>query len=187
MSKLLINAPSGEQEIIVVGEGGGYFDLSRVLWDERVDGPMPAVTLGGMVRNGATLVVDQALLESSNAAILAEAKSAMWEKIKAERDRRKAAGVQVGAHWFHSDDPSRIQQIGLVMMGANLPANLQWKTMSGAFVTMTQALAGQIFQAVAAKDQAIFAKAEQHKAAMEAAANPLDYNHLTGWPAVYGE
>ena len=60
--KLLVNAPSGNQEIIEVGPGGGYFDASRVLWDERTDGPMPAITPGGLVRSGNQMVVDPALV-----------------------------------------------------------------------------------------------------------------------------
>lgn len=111
----------------------------------------------------------------------------VWEHIKAERDRRKAGGVKVDAKWFHSDDASRIQQMGLVMMGASIPANLQWKTMDGSFVTMTQTLASQVFQAVAASDQAIFTVAETHRAAMEANADPASYDYSTGWPKIYGE
>lgn len=111
----------------------------------------------------------------------------MWQFIKAERDRRKAGGVKVGAKWFHSDDGSRIQQMGLVMMGASIPANLQWKTMDGSFITMTQALASQVFQAVAASDQAIFTAAETHRATMEASADPASYDYSGGWPKIYGE
>jgi len=59
MNKLLVNAPTGRQEIIVIGPGGSYFDPHRVLWDERFDGPMPEVTLGGMLRLGGYMVVDQ--------------------------------------------------------------------------------------------------------------------------------
>ena len=44
---------------------------------------------------------------------LDDARQQAWERIKTERDRRKYAGVQVGEHWFHSDDPSRIQQMTL--------------------------------------------------------------------------
>lgn len=66
--KLLVNTPAGTQEIIEVGEGGGYFDLDRVLWDERGDGPLPTVTLGGMKRVGKSLVVDQPMLNAHNAA-----------------------------------------------------------------------------------------------------------------------
>lgn len=65
MNKLLVNTVAGTQEIIFVGEGGGYFDPSRVLWDERVDGAMPDVTLGGMVRVGNALQIDNALLSAS--------------------------------------------------------------------------------------------------------------------------
>lgn len=63
MNKLLVNAPSGAQELIEVGEGGGYFDTSRVLWDEREDGPLPAITLGGMVRSGSALTFSQARMD----------------------------------------------------------------------------------------------------------------------------
>ena len=112
----------------------------------------------------------------------------VWGLIKAKRDQRKSeGGVKVGTKWFHSDDASRIQQIGLVMMGASIPANTQWKTMDGSFVTMTQTLAGQIFQASAANDMAIFAAAETHKAAMEASADPASYDFSQGWPKAFGE
>jgi hypothetical protein len=80
--KILVNNPQGQQEIIEVLEGGMYFDAGRVLWDELIDGPMPEVTLGGMVRDGACLVFDQAKFdetanlpiskEQHNAAIIAQ-------------------------------------------------------------------------------------------------------------------
>lgn len=111
----------------------------------------------------------------------------VWDAIKAERDRRKAGGVKVGAKWFHSDDASRIQQMALVMMGASIPAGLQWKTMDGSFITMTQAVAGNVFAAAAASDQAIFSVAEGHRVAMEAIADPESYDYSTGWPKIYGE
>lgn len=116
-----------------------------------------------------------------------QAAAHVWNAIKAERDRRKAGGVKVGAKWFHSDDGSRIQQMGLVMMGASIPANLQWKTIDGTFITMTQTLASQVFQAVAASDRAIFAVAETHRATMEASADPASYDYSGGWPKIYGE
>jgi hypothetical protein len=111
----------------------------------------------------------------------------VWDAIKAERDRRKTGGVKIGAKWFHSDDGSRIQQMGLVMMGAGLPAGLQWKTMDGTFITMTPALAQQVFTGQAASDQTIFAVAEGHRVAMEASADPATYEYSTGWPKIFGE
>lgn len=116
---------------------------------------------------------------------LAQARA--WLNIQAERDRRKSGGIKVGANWFHSDDPSRIQQLGLVMMGANLPAGIMWKTLGGSFVLMTPLLAQQIFMISASSDQAIFTKAEYHKAMMLQAPIPSQYNYLTGWPLTYGE
>lgn len=117
---------------------------------------------------------------------LAKAKDQKWEAIKSERDRRKYLGVKVGAHWFHSDDPSRIQQLALVLMGNSIPAGLMWKTLTltppPVFVEMTPALAQGIFQATAASDAAIFAAAEAHRIAMEASANPAAYDITTGWP-----
>lgn len=118
---------------------------------------------------------------------LAERQATAWEHIKAERDRRKVLGVKVGAHWFHSDDSSRIQQLALMMMGAGIPPGLQWKTLTTTpppvFVTMTQALATGIFQATAASDAAIFAACEVHRLAMEASTTPASYNFSAGWPA----
>ena len=109
-----------------------------------------------------------------------------WERIKAERDRRRYLGVKVGAHWFHSDDPSRIQQLALAMMGAAIPAGLQWKTLtttpSPVFVEMTPALAQGIFQSTAASDAAVFAAAEAHRIAMEASDTPESYDFSGGWP-----
>jgi hypothetical protein len=70
--KLLVNTPTGEQQVIEVGEGGGYFNESLIIWDERTDGPLPAITLGGMVRNGTSLAFNQAQKDSHDAAISAQ-------------------------------------------------------------------------------------------------------------------
>lgn len=107
-----------------------------------------------------------------------------WEQIKQHRETLKSSGVKVGTKWFHSDPGSRIQQLGLVLMGANVPA-VQWKTMDGTFVTMTPTLAGQIFQATAASDMAVFVAAELHLANLKASADPSNYDWLSGWPATY--
>lgn len=56
MPKLLINQPSGKQEVTEIAESGEYFDMSRVVWDERTDGALPEITIGKMQRNGGQLV-----------------------------------------------------------------------------------------------------------------------------------
>lgn len=108
--------------------------------------------------------------------------------IKAERDRRtQSGGYKVGANWFHSDTFSRTQQMGLVMLGAALPAGIEWKTLDGTKVKMTQALAQQIFAAAAASDIAVFAAAELHIAAVLSSPAPSTYDFSGGWPPVFGE
>jgi hypothetical protein len=117
-----------------------------------------------------------------------EVRIACWEAIKVARDvRTTGGGYKVGEHWFHSDTFSRTQQMGLVMLGASLPAGVEWKTMNGTKVVMTPALAQQIFAAAAASDIAIFAAAESHRAAMLASADPATYDYSGGWPPVFGE
>lgn len=119
------------------------------------------------------------------AADKAQRVAALARDIKAERDRRtNEGGYQAGGKWFHSDTISRTQQIGLILMGQNLPANIQWKTMDGSFVTMTPALAQEIFQAAASQDTSTFAVAQQ--AIAQATANPGAF-HMAAipWPAIY--
>lgn len=109
-----------------------------------------------------------------------------WELIKAERDRRTQNGGYLAAgHWYNSDTFSRTQQIALVMLGANMPSGVLWKTLDNGFVEMTPTLAGQIFAAAVASDVAIFAASEAHKAAMEASDNPANYDFTGGWPESY--
>jgi hypothetical protein len=92
--KLLVNAPSGAQEIIEIRTGGAYFDLSRVLWDTRIDGPLPAIQLGGMVRVGSTLQVDAGLLAAYQTA--QQAKDAEAARI-AEYDQTLRADSVIAA------------------------------------------------------------------------------------------
>lgn len=130
------------------------------------------------------VVIDKADLDTK---IDAEWRLAVWRLIQAERDRRKYGGVQLNGYWFHSDDASRIQHIGLRLLGSSMPTGVMWKTMSGAFVEMTPTLAMQIFTTIADNDINIFAIAEQYKAQMMAAEDPESIVFSTGWPAIYGE
>jgi hypothetical protein len=117
---------------------------------------------------------------------LAERQATMWESIKTERDHRiQNGGYKVGSDWFHSDTFSRTQQIGLVMLGANLPVNLQWKTMGGYFITMTPTLAQQVFTAAATQDITTFGAAVVHQQNMLSLSTPEDYDFSIGWPAIF--
>lgn len=119
--------------------------------------------------------------------MLSTLQDTMWGKIKSERDRRMNHSVYAGGYWFNSDSNSRIQQLALVMFGANMPPGISWKTMPNTFVTMTPTLASQIFQATAVSDTVIFAIAEQKKSAMLLLNDPTVFDWQTGWPLIFGE
>lgn len=113
-------------------------------------------------------------------------KARVWEEIKKYRDNLvENGGFKVGAHWYHSNLLSRTQYISLVMMGASIPAGTVWKTLDNGYIPMTQTLAGQIFTAGAAQDAALFAKAAEHKTALDASSDPANYDYTTGWPETY--
>lgn len=57
MPRLLVNQPSGKQEIVDIDETGSYFDPARVLWDTRIDGALPEnIELGKVQRSGDELI-----------------------------------------------------------------------------------------------------------------------------------
>ena len=119
---------------------------------------------------------------------LDECRLAIWAEIKKIRDDRlEYGGFKVGTDWFHSDVYAQSNYTDLLMMGANIPANLMWKTMSGSFVLMNQSLAQQILAAKSTQKSVTFTKAEQHRAAVNASSDPLNYDYTTDWPLIYGE
>lgn len=136
---------------------------------------------------------------SMQAPTVDQIKSSMWEQIKRKRDTIKNGGVKVGTYWFHSDADSRIQHLGLKDKARDLLAaggamtddltilgqQVRWKTMDGSFVTITAQLAFDIVAAVGDLDARLFAVAEQHRAAMEAAADPASYDFSVGWPETF--
>jgi len=99
----------------------------------------------------------------------------------------QGGGFKVGSVWFHSDTKSRSQQLGLALSGETLTQGLRWKTLDGSFIDMTPTLASEIVTAFSASDQAIFAAAEQHKAALEKSEEPENYDYSTGWPEMFQE
>jgi hypothetical protein len=121
-------------------------------------------------------------------AILAEAKQRQWKAVQGRRDFLKANGVKVGNYWFHGDDSSRIQQLGLVLFGANMPQGIMWKAMDNSFVLMTPTLAMQIFTGHAQHDTIVFSIAEQKRSAVNALTTLEEvaaFDHDTGWPATF--
>ena len=141
-------------------------------------------SVGGI---GWTLVAGKLIAPPAPQMSRADSTASQWAAIKAKRDSLSdTGGYLVGTKWFHSDAKSKTQQLGLVIMGAGVPADLNWKTMDGSFIQMTPALAGQVFAAAVAQDLALFAAGEAHRAAMEAAADPSVYDFSGDWPVAFG-
>jgi hypothetical protein len=112
----------------------------------------------------------------------AEQQAEMWERIKTRRHEATRAGVFVPSigKWFHNDDSAR-QQYTFLRTLPKLPEKLIWKTIDNSFVEMTQALLDELSLKLIADEQADFANAERHRAAMLKADNPLDYDYSAGW------
>jgi hypothetical protein len=108
--------------------------------------------------------------------------------IKVERDRiRFEGGVNVGHHWYKSDQTATSEYTALALIGATMSPDAvirpNWRTMDGAAVDMTPALVTQILAAGFTQLAAIDDAAQVHIAAVSASTNPTDYDYSTGWPA----
>ena len=172
---------AAEHEALVVGQCTGQIvmpgkDGKPVLAEPA---PCPSSTWDG----------EQWHIDPECAARLkAEQQDEMWERIKAKRADNLRHGVYVksAGKWFHTDDNSRTQYIALAVM-PRLPEKLVWKTMDNSFVNMTKALLGELMEQMLIDEQADFANAERHKAAMLQAENPLKYDYSDGWTANFDE
>jgi hypothetical protein len=138
--------------------------------------------------DGATALTDEQFKNrtgQSDKSTLDEKRKFVWENIKAKRDKVELSGVKINIDgvdkWIHSTTASRIQHLGLTMLGDNIPNGLQWKTMDGSFITMTKEIANQIFSAITAMDIAVFLNAEAHKAELFSSEDPYNYDYSTGW------
>lgn len=122
------------------------------------------------------------------ARLKAEQQDEMWERIKAKRYDNLRHGVFVKSvgKWFYTNDESRTQYILLRTM-KTLPQDLRWKTMENDFVLMTRELLDEMTTQMVLDEQADFANAERHKAAMLKAEHPLEYDYSDGWTANFDE
>lgn len=118
--------------------------------------------------------------------IKAEQQAQIWELIKQKRHDNLRGGcfVESVGKWFHTNDESRQQYIFMRTLD-QLPHNIQWKTMDNSFVHLTKTLLDELSMQMLLDEQADFANAERHKALMEQADNPLDYDFSTGWTEIY--
>ena len=123
------------------------------------------------------------------ARLKAEQQDEMRERIKAKRYDNLRHGVYIKSvgKWFQTDDATRLQYLALALEsvtgGFKKPIN--WKTMDNSFLQLTPDLLREIMQTMHDNEQADFANAEKHKAAMLKAENPLEYDYSGDWTANY--
>ena len=172
---------AAEHEALVVGQCTGQIvmpgkDGKPVLADPA---PCPSSTWDG----------EKWHIDPECAAKLkAEQQAEVWERIKAKRYDNLRHGVFVKSvgKWFYTNDESRTQYI-LLRTTKTLPPDLKWKTMENDFVLMTRELLDEMTTQMVVDEQADFANAERHKAAMLQAENPLKYDYSDGWTANFDE
>lgn len=190
----------------VAVDGRGFSNLSfsapasvhAMVWKDTVGDAQILDAAGAIVANQPVETLDDyqsalAAWEVARAAAdtpvaplsLAERRALVWERVKVAREQRRQAGVLAAGHWFHSNDTSRIQQIGLVLMGASIPVGQTWRTMDNGEVPLTQTLAAQIFQAVATSDAAHLQAAKNLRALVDASPEPESVDITAGWPEIY--
>ena len=149
-----------------------------VPWKERLIEINPILVEGIWYKNYEVSQVPEADLQMDRDQLI--------DRVKYLRDRRaELGGFFVNGSWYHSDNASRLKQIGLVIMGQNMPNNLMWKRMDGSFVQMTPELAMAIFTTAAQSEFVLFAYAEQLISEIRNSDNPYNIDLASGWPATY--
>ena len=130
------------------------------------------------------------VLDAETAAALKQAQQEeMWTRIKAKREEQRYGGAYIPAlkKWLQSDEPSRTQYLQLQLLEAKglFKQPVRWKTMDNSFIGLDAAAVTAIALQIMDNEQADFANAERHRAAMLKADNPLDYDYSGGWTANY--
>lgn len=168
-----------------VGEGAA-FPLTEILTQVQIDAlaelDVRAATIATRDATITTLTAErdaaQARIAELEAQLALSQADDLSAAIRAERDRRILSGVHVGDHWYHSDMQMQIQVLGLVIMGANLPAGTMLKTLDDGPQPATPQLVQALFVATGQQMAALHAIAD---AAIDAG-TPLD---AIPWPPIY--
>lgn len=175
MFKVLVNAPSGKQEIIEIDESGGYFDAARVLWDERSDGVMPATfTLGKMQRVGNNLTE----LSDYLPAYIDEAKEIKRLELRAAYENAITSPIEHNViTWTAGKEDQSL--LATVLAVGSVPPGMYWRDLTGTAHPMTfadlQALAGTILARALIADSSL-----QSKLQVVASVNTLaEVNQIT--------
>ena len=130
------------------------------------------------------------VLDAETAAALKQAQQEeVWTRIKAKREMQRYGGAYIPSlkKWMQTDEPSRTQYLQLQLLEAKglFKQPVRWKTMDNSFIGLDAAAVTAIALQIMDNEQADFANAERHRAAMLKADNPLDYDYSDGWTEIY--
>lgn len=175
MIRLLVNAPTGKQEIIFIDESGSYFDPARVLWDERVDGALPAVTLGKMQRTGNQLAELNDYLPS----YISAAKEAKEQELTMAYETAVTAPITHNSIVWAAGRDDQSLLVSCLVAGS-VPPGMYWRDVNKTPHEMTyaslQALAGAMITRGFAADENL-----QDKLAAVDAASTIDAVNSIIW------
>ena len=107
-----------------------------------------------------------------------------WEGIKAKRLQAVTSGVYVQSvdKHFHTDEVSATTYSTIAgMIALNNYEPVMWKAMDNSWLSLTEDIVKELQTAMSAKTNANYAVAEQHKAAMLQADDPLSYDYSGNW------
>lgn len=120
MAKILVNAPTGKQEVITIHETGSYFDLDRVLWDTRKDGPLPVYSdemLGGLIREGIALKFSHARKREYDAQFKGEEEKKRVEDLRLMTAQSWLEKIDLDRAWSLQEIESSVKNLIRVMRG----------------------------------------------------------------------
>lgn len=125
--------------------------------------------------------------------------------VDAELSRRWRSGFPIiidgVTKWFHSDEFSLAQHLGLkdnardlLAAGGAVTDNITidgqpvvWSTMDGSQVSITIQVAFNLVTAAGKRQVLIFAASEAHRVAIASSQDPASYDALSGWPSMFGD
>jgi len=120
---------------------------------------------------------------------LSQVKKMLSDNVKVKRDDLWVrGGFEVNGKWYASDAQSKTQYLFYTSLGSSIPANTQWKTKDGSFVTLTQSLLSDMIGASIAQETAIFDKAQELLEEIDSATTVdslAELNWEDNWPNVY--
>lgn len=178
MPSLLVNAPSGRQEVIEISETGSYFDAALVIWDERTDGSLPELTLGKMQRSGDQLITLADYLPAHAAVLLAEAKTVKLAELQAAYETANYADIDHAAKTWKADKAAQ-QLLAAVLSPGSVPPGMYWRDITETQNAMTFADLQALARAILDRGLLLDSNLDTKKAAVEAATTAEEVNAIT--------